>query len=64
MQISCNLVVLMYIDSTNKTGLCPKCEKAAGDGTVVVGLAGLILLAKKWSKAIKGIGNFIKSMKK
>lgn len=52
-------------DPKNKTGLCPKCEKAAGDGAVVVGLAGLILLAKKMGpKAIKGIGNIIKSLKK
>lgn len=52
-------------DSKNKTGLCPKCEKTAGGGAVAVSLVGLILLTKKYGpKAIKGIGNIIKSKKK
>lgn len=59
-QISCNLVVLMYIDSKNKTGLCPKCEKAAGDGAVVVGLAGLILLAKNGQKLLRALAISLK----
>lgn len=52
-------------DSKNKTGLCPKCEKTAGGGAAAVSLVGLILLAKKIGpKAIKEIGNIIKSLKK
>ena len=52
-------------DPKNKTGLCPKCAKIAGDGVAVAGFAGLLLLGKKYGpKAIKGIGNIIKNLKK
>lgn len=52
-------------DPKNKTGLCPKCEKTAGDGVALGGLLGFGFLAKKYGpKAIKGIGNIIKSLKK
>lgn len=51
-------------DPKNKTGLCPKCEKTAGDGVTVAGLAGLLLLGKKYGPgAIRGIRKLIKSLK-
>ena len=52
-------------DPKNKTGLCPKCEKAAGGGAAIVGFAGLGFLAKKYGpKAFKGIGNIIRRLRK
>lgn len=33
-------------DPKNKTGLCPKCEKAVGRGAAVFGIASLGLWAK------------------
>lgn len=52
-------------DPKNKTGLCPKCEKAVGRGAAVFGIASLGLWAKKYGpKAIKGIGNVIRNLRK
>ena len=52
-------------DPKNKTGLCPKCEKTAGDGVAVAGFAGLLYLGKKYGpKAFKAVVNVVKNLKK
>jgi hypothetical protein len=52
-------------DPKNKTGLCPKCQKAGVDIGGALGLAGIgILLKKNGGKIIKGAFNVVKSIKK
>lgn len=51
-------------DPKNKTGLCPKCQKAGFDIGGALGLAGIgILLKKNGGKIIKGAFNVVRKLK-
>lgn len=52
-------------DPKNKTGLCPKCQKNANNIVAGVGLAGILVGAKKYGpKLIKGAINLVKGFMK
>jgi len=52
-------------DLNNKTGLCPKCQKNANNVVAGVGLAGILVGAKKYGpKLMKGAINLAKNLKK
>lgn len=48
-------------DPNNKTGLCPKCQKNANNAVAVLGLAGILVGAKKYGpKLVKSAIELIK----
>lgn len=48
-------------DPNNKTGLCPKCQKNANNIVVTIGLAGILVGAKKYGpKLVKRAIRIIK----
>ncbi len=52
-------------DYNNKTGLCPKCQKMAGDGIAVGGAIGIGVAIKKFGpKLLKGAVKVVKNLKK
>lgn len=52
-------------DPNNKTGLCPKCQKMAGDGIALGGAIGIGVAIKKFGlKLVNGIINVAKKLKR
>lgn len=49
-------------DPNNRTGLCPKCQKGANNVVAGVGLAGILVVAKKYGPKI--VKSAIKIFKK
>lgn len=52
----------IIIDSNNKTGLCPKCQKSVNNVVAGVGLASILACAKKFGPKL--VKNVIKIIKK
>lgn len=52
-------------DPNNKTGLCPKCQKMAGDGIAVGGVIGVGMAIKKFGpKLLKDAVKIAKNLKR